>query len=81
MGFTHRVVPHSQQVYVLADTHTNTIEGFWSQLKRSVDGTYHHVTARYLQGYVDEYSFRYSHRHDKDAMFLTMLAQVVEHAS
>lgn len=73
---------HSEQVYVLADDiHTNTIEGFWSQLKRSIDGTYHHVTAPYLQGYVDEYSWRYSHRHDKSAMFLTMLDQVVRWAS
>lgn len=78
LGFSHKSVQHSQQVYVLADDiHTNTIEGFWSQLKRSIDGTYHHVTAKYLQGYVDEYSWRYSHRHDKRAMFLTMLGQVV----
>lgn len=82
LGFNHRSVAHSQHVYVTGgDIHTNTIEGFWSQLKRSIDGTYHHVTARYLQGYVDEYSFRYSHRHDEEAMFLTMLGRVVEHAS
>lgn len=82
LGFSHKSVAHSQGQYVVGnDIHTNTIEGFWSQLKRSIDGTYHHVTTGYLQGYVDEYSWRYSHRHDQQAMFLTMLGQVVRHAA
>ncbi len=76
-GFDHKTVAHSQKIYVSAgNIHTNSIEGFWSQLKRSIDGTYHHVTAEHLQGYVDEYSFRYSHRNDEKPMFLTMLEQV-----
>ncbi len=74
LGFEHQTVAHSQKVYVSGkDIHTNTIEGFWSQLKRSIDGTYHHVIARHLQGYVDEYSFRYNHRNDEQPMFKTML--------
>lgn len=82
IGFDHKTVAHSQHVYVTAgDIHTNSIEGFWSQLKRSIDGTYHHVTAEHLQDYVDEYSFRYSHRKDDQSMFKTMLSQVVLHAS
>jgi len=81
-GFDHKTVAHSEKVYVSAgDIHTNNVEGFWSQLKRSIDGTYHHVTARQLQGYVDEYSFRYSHRNDEKPMFLTMLEQVVKTSS
>ena len=41
-GFRHDVVPHDESVYVLGkDIHTNNIEGFWSQLRRSIDGTYH----------------------------------------
>ena len=39
-----------------------TIEGFWSQLKRSIDGTYHAVSPKYLQSYVDEFVFRYNLR-------------------
>ncbi len=82
LGFDHKTVPHSQKVYVTSDDiHTNSVEGFWSQLKRSIDGTYHHVTAEHLQEYADEYSFRYSHRKDEEPMFKTMLAQVVLHAS
>lgn len=82
MGYAHRVVAHSKGQYVIAkDIHTNSVEGFWSQLKRSIDGTYHHVTPEYLQGYVNEYAFRYSHRHDDQPMFWTMLGQVVKKAS
>ncbi len=82
LGFNHKLVEHAKGVYVSAgDIHTNSVEGFWSQLKRSIDGTYHHVTTQHLQGYVDEYSFRYSHRKDERPMFLSMLEQVVKKAS
>ena len=78
MGYWHDTVPHSKGVYVRAkDIHTNTIEGFWSQLKRSIDGSYHHVTTPYLQLYVDEYAFRYSHRNDERNMFWSMMERVV----
>jgi len=73
---------YSQKIYVTAgDIHTNSVEGFWSQLKRSIDGTYHHVTPRHLQEYADEYAFRYSHRKDEQPMFTMMLSQVTRHAS
>ena len=82
MGYAHRVVAHSKGEYVVAkDIHTNSVEGFWSQLKRSIDGTYHHVTPGHLQGYVNEYAFRYSHRKDEQPMFWTMLNQVIRKAS
>jgi len=81
-GYTHGVVAHSRKVYVTGQgIHTNRIEGFWSQLKRSIDGTYHHVTAEHLAEYIDEYGFRYNHRGDETPMFKTMLAQVVNHQS
>jgi hypothetical protein len=62
------------------DIHTNNVEGFWSQLKRSINGTYHHVSAEHLQEYVNEYAFRYSHRNDVEPMFFTMLNQVVKYS-
>ncbi len=80
-GYDHKVIRHNERVYVIGNVHTNTIEGFWSQLKRSIDGTYHHVTAEHLQEYIDEYSFRYNHRKDEKPMFISMLNQVVQHAS
>lgn len=82
LGFDHKTIAHSQKIYVTAgDIHTNSVEGFWSQLKRSIDGTYHHVTPEHLQEYADEYSFRYSHRKDEQPMFKTMLNEVVRQAS
>lgn len=58
--YTHSVVNHGAKQYVDGDSHTNTIEGFWSQLKRAIFGIYHFVSAKYLQRYVDEAVFRYN---------------------
>ncbi len=62
MGYNHRRVNHSQGVYVDGDVHTNTIEGFWSLTKNGIRGVYHNVSAKYLQMYLDEYSFRFNRR-------------------
>lgn len=58
----HETVNHGQREYARGLVTTNTIEGFWGQMKRSIDGTYHCVSRKYLQAYVDEFAFRYSHR-------------------
>ncbi|HKX24395.1 MAG TPA: IS1595 family transposase [Candidatus Saccharimonadales bacterium] len=60
--FAHAFVNHSKLEYVRSGVHTNTIEGFWGQLKRSLDGTYHCVSPKYLQYYVNEFVYRYNHR-------------------
>jgi transposase len=60
--FIHAFVNHSQHEYVKAGVHTNSIEGLWGNLKRSIGGTHHHVTDKYLQLYVDEVMFRYNLR-------------------
>jgi hypothetical protein len=59
------------------DAHTQTIEGFWSLLKRGISGVHHSVSAEHLQGYLDEYAFRYSHRQDERGMFDAMLGRLV----
>ena len=74
-GYTHRTVNHSSGKYVRGTVHTNTIEGFWSQLKRSLSGTYHAVSPKYLQSYVDEFAYRYSKRHALSSLFFPMLAR------
>lgn len=61
-GYSHTTVNHAKLEYGRGTAYTNTIEGFWSQLKRSLDGTYHAVSPKYLQSYVDEFTFRYNHR-------------------
>jgi transposase len=81
LGYTHRRVNHSQKVYVHGDVHTNTIEGFWSLVKRGIGGVYHSISAKYLQSYLDEYSFRYNRRSSGNLIFSTMLLRVSEMAS
>jgi transposase-like protein len=61
-GYSHATVTHSKLEYVRGLVHTNTIEGFWGQLKNSLRGTYHAVSPKYLQSYVDEFVFRYNYR-------------------
>jgi transposase len=57
-------VNHSQKVYVSGDVRTNTIEGFWSLVKRGIAGVYHGVSTQHLQSYLDEFAFRYNNRDD-----------------
>src|SRR5690606_22915910 len=68
-GYHHKLINHSAGVYVKGNVHTNTIEGFWSLFKRSVDGAHHQIGAAYLQSYLNEYVFRYNHRKDEAPMF------------
>lgn len=75
-GYTHQRVNHSQNVYVCGEAHTNTIEGFWSLIKRGIGGVYHNVGRHYLQTYLNEYSFRYNRRFDVQPMFVSFLYQI-----
>lgn len=61
-NYTHTYVTHSKEEYVRGNVHTNTIEGFWGQMKSSMRGTYHMVSPKYLQSYVNEFVFRYNYR-------------------
>jgi transposase-like protein len=79
-GYDHRRINHSAGVYVVGTTHTNTIEGFWSLVKRGIGGVYHSVSKKYLQTYLDEYSFRYNRRNNGQPMFTSLLEQVSERA-
>lgn len=75
-GFNHEKVNHSAKEYARGNVHTNTIEGFWSQLKRSIDGTYHQVSPKYLQAYVDEFAFRYNHRASPLHLFALLMGRI-----
>jgi transposase len=57
---------------VIGSVHTNTIDGFWSLLKRGISGVYHSVSEKHLQRYLNEYAFRYNHRDDERALFETV---------
>jgi transposase-like protein len=62
----HEAVDHSAQEYVRGDVTTNHAENFFSQLKRSIDGTHHHVSVQHLDRYLAEFSFRYTYRKESD---------------
>jgi transposase-like protein len=75
-GYHHRRINHSANVYVLGDIHTNTVEGLWSLIKRGIGGVYHSVSHKYLQTYLNEYTFRYNRRFDVQPMFTSFLQQI-----
>jgi transposase-like protein len=62
----HGVVKHGVGEYVRGDVHTNTIEGFFSVMKRGLTGTYHHVSKQHLRRYLSEFDFRYNYRKADD---------------
>jgi len=71
--FPHGVVDHAIGQHVVGAIHTNTIEGFWSILKRGVMGSFHKVSKKYLPLYVAEFQFRYNNRMNAD-IFGTAIA-------
>src|SRR5258708_7636164 len=75
-GYDHHRIHHSAKVWVIGDTHTNSIEGFWSLVKNGLRGVNHSVSAKYLQTYLNEYAFRYNRRFDTTPMFQSFLTQV-----
>ncbi len=75
-GYKHERIPHDEKVYVIGNVHTNTIEGFWSHLKRSLAGAHRSVSTKYLQHYINEHTFRYNHRDDRLAMHKAFAARI-----
>lgn len=76
-GYKHQTISHGAKEYVRGNVHVNTLEGFWSQLKRSINGTHHAVSPKYLQQYVNEFSWKYNYRSVITPLFHLMLLQVV----
>jgi hypothetical protein len=64
--YPHETVKHSVREYVVGAVHTQTIEGFWSLVKRGIVGNFHKVSRKYLPLYVAEFQFRYNNRHNPD---------------
>lgn len=60
--FRHETVNHGIEEYVRGEAHTNTVEGYFSILKRGITGTYHHVSQQHLKRYLAEFDFRYNER-------------------
>lgn len=84
-GYQHGVVKHGKGQYVNSETNdggqitewsTNTMEGFWSIIKRAITGVFHVVSRKYLQNYLSEVVFRYNHRNDETPMFRSMMKRM-----
>jgi transposase-like protein len=74
LGYRHESINHNDGEYVRDKVHTNTIENFWSQLKRSIRGTHIHVSRKHLPKYLGEFEFRYNMRSSPGQMFPRLLA-------
>jgi len=72
-GRAHEVIKHGENEYVRGIVLTNTIESFWSLLKRGVMGNFHHVSTKYLPLYLAEFQFRFNNRKNPD-MFGEVIA-------
>jgi transposase len=70
----HRIINHSAGIYVEGDVHTNTIEGFFGNMKTGMRGAYKKVSRKWLQSYLDEFAWRHNNRYGKP-MFERLLAR------
>lgn len=77
--FKHDYVNHRTSEYVRGNVYTNTIEGFWSILKRGIIGIYHFTSKQHLQRYVNEFAFRYNTRNYTESGRFNLLLRNTEH--
>jgi transposase len=73
VGYQHHRIHQAEKIYVSGDVHTNTIEGFFSLVKRGINGVYHAVSAKHLDGYLNEYTFRYNNGGKEENQFYKLL--------
>lgn len=67
----------SKEGYVRGKVHINSIEGFWSHVKRSINGTYCYISEKHAQHYLDQFSYLYERRNSAEPIFLSLLARAV----
>ena len=72
-GYRHGYVNHSKGQYVKGEAHVNSIEGFWSWLKRGINGTHVWVSKKHLPKYLGEFEFRFNLRDQPELMFEYLL--------
>jgi transposase-like protein len=77
----HETVNHSEKEYVRGEVHVNSVENVWSLLKRSIIGSYHQVSAKHLDAYLDELEFRFNNRENpymfRDALCKLLVAETL----
>jgi len=72
----HKTIKHKAKIYVDGEIHTNTVESAFSLLKRGIVGTWHKISAKHLQSYLDEMTFRFDRRKRSD-LFIDTLRHMV----
>lgn len=72
-GYTHETVNHGAGQYVHKGVHVNALEGFWSQIKRSIKGTHIHASKKHMAKYLGEFEFRYNMRKTPTLMWPRLL--------
>jgi transposase-like protein len=72
--YDRRTIRHRDRIYAIGSVHTQTVEGFFSLLKNAIEGVHHGVSVKRLQGYLNEYTWRYNRRHDTPAIFRDLIA-------
>ena len=72
----HEMVKHSEEQWVVGDVHTNGIEGVWSLFKRSIIGTFHKMSAKHLDRYLEELEWRFNNR-DNQNIFPDTLSRIL----
>jgi transposase-like protein len=75
-GYIHGAVNHSAYEFVRGEHHTNSVESFWNLFKNSIRSTHIHVSQKYMERYVREFTFRANHREMSNAMFDLLIASV-----
>jgi transposase-like protein len=73
--YDHRTIAHRERIYVDGSTHTQTVEGFFGLLKNAIRGVHHGVSDKWLQGYLNEYAWRYNNRGHRNTMFRDLLRE------
>jgi transposase-like protein len=75
-GYIHGAVNHSAYEFVRGEHHTNSVESFWNLFKNSIRSTHIHVSQKYMDRYVREFTFRANHRAMQNAMFDLLIVAV-----
>ena len=77
-NYNHQIVNHGKKQYVNEEVSTNSMENVWSNFKRMIGGTYHRVSKKHLQAYVDEFAFRFNTRkHEEQDKFDLILSSMI----
>ncbi len=77
MDVTHDTVQHNLNEWVVGDVHTNSVEGVWSLFKRSIMGSFHQISRKHMDRYLEELEWRFNNR-DNPHIFRDTLRRIVD---